>query len=221
MSLPPLLLERLKRRRIIQEATADSGPSDSCSGVSAPIESESLQQEPSAASSSADREQVADHQAQVQGCGNQRTHEQNQAPSECERTKDDDLATNNQGSINLRCSDEESALGCPNKYDIHHKCEKFCRETYGTVSNPMPSVQQRKHLAFILKTFPLSNDWTIVYDPGVKTFYFWNMITNLVSWLPPTMGGLPSMSADQIRSSMRPNDQSDQSVDRNQEPIGT
>lgn len=95
----------------------------------------------------------------------------------------------------------ESVIGCPNKYNIYHMCGQYCRDKYAQPKEEhmVPTVEQRKQLALLLKTFPMSNEWSVVYDPGVRTFYFWNIITGHVSWVPPGMSAFASPSANQIR----------------------
>lgn len=93
----------------------------------------------------------------------------------------------------------ESVLGCPHKYNIYHECTQYCLDRHGNPENMAPTLEQRKQLALLLRTFPMTNDWSIVYDPGVRTFYFWNILSNHVSWYPPGMSTFTSPSADQIR----------------------
>lgn len=106
---------------------------------------------------------------------------------------------NESGNMSL----DSSILGCPNKYNIYHECSHYCLDKFGTLEWPAPTIEQRKQLALILKTFPLTNEWLVVYDPGVRSFYFWNTMTNLVSWLPPGLGAMATFSADQIRRSIK------------------
>lgn len=76
-----------------------------------------------------------------------------------------------------------SFYGCPNKYNIYHECSKYCRDRYMDVEVE-PSLEQRKQLALILRSYPMTSEWRPCYDPGIGTFYFWNIMTNMVSWLP-------------------------------------
>lgn len=121
----------------------------------------------------------------------------------------------------------ESIIGCPNKYNIYHVCSQYCRDRYMQINDEHmePTREQRKQLALLLKTFPMSNEWTVVYDPGVRTFYFWNIITGHVSWGPPGMGAFASPSANEIRKTYMDSErqqqqqQQQQSESRQEEPI--
>lgn len=116
--------------------------------------------------------------------------------------KNDMIDKDNSSMLPDLLDNSQSILGCPNKYNIYHHCSQYCIDNYSNLDSMCPTIEQRKQLAILLKTYPISNEWTVVYDPGVKTFYFWNIVTNLVSWLPPGMNGLISLSADQIKKSM-------------------
>lgn len=77
----------------------------------------------------------------------------------------------------------ETVLGCPNKYNLYHRCSRYCQERY---CNPRlePKRSQLKLLSVLLRHYPITPDWKPIYDPGVETFYFWNTITDQVTWLP-------------------------------------
>lgn len=56
--------------------------------------------------------------------------------------------------------------GCPNKYNIYHRCTIFCAETFADgIKEPSGSYLIRK--ARLLKRHPLPKDWKEVYDRGV------------------------------------------------------
>lgn len=56
--------------------------------------------------------------------------------------------------------------GCPNKYNIFHRCSLFCVNTFGDgIKEPSSEYQKRK--ARLLKRYPLPKDWTEVYDCGM------------------------------------------------------
>lgn len=97
----------------------------------------------------------------------------------------------------------DSVIGCPNKYNIYHECNKYCQDQYGSPDHSVPTYEQRKQLALILRAFPLTYEWSVVYDPGVRTFYFWNTVTDQVSWFPPAMSAFTSPSANHIRRTMK------------------
>lgn len=55
--------------------------------------------------------------------------------------------------------------GCPNKYNIYHKCTLYCMNTYGDgVTEPKRNYLKRK--LRLLKRYPLPKDWKEVYDFG-------------------------------------------------------
>lgn len=56
--------------------------------------------------------------------------------------------------------------GCPNKYNIHHKCSSYCVNTFGDgIKEPLKSYVKRK--VRLLRRYPLPKDWKEVYDDGV------------------------------------------------------
>lgn len=234
MSLPPLLLERLKRRKIIQEAQSQTQilerqdndasikPSESTSaiehehhlGETSVVEALDQEQEEIIAENYSDEEEGNEEKKE----NGERDEEddqnaRNNSPHEIALTEDqsnkyrtsdeenvDDISKCEQTQPHFR---EEAVIGCPNKYNIYHECGQYCIDNYSEPESLKPTVEQRKQLALILRTYPMSNEWTVVYDPGVRTFYFWNIISNLVSWLPPGMNGYISMPADQMRKIIR------------------
>ncbi|XP_055913596.1 uncharacterized protein LOC129947173 [Eupeodes corollae] len=75
--------------------------------------------------------------------------------------------------------------GCPNKYNIYHKCNLYCVTRWGTgVLEPEKEYLKRK--ARLSRKYPLPKGWKEIYDPGCGCFYYWNTANNNVSWLPPT-----------------------------------
>lgn len=56
--------------------------------------------------------------------------------------------------------------GCPNKYNIHHRCSLFCVNTFGDgIKEPPKSYTKRK--VRLLRRYPLPKGWKEVYDEGV------------------------------------------------------
>lgn len=233
MPLPPLLLERLKRRGIIQEAPSSSRDSQKqdnntpCfSGLSGQEQDLELTDETGESLDQEQEEIIAENYSDDDEDGNdddegtddredqdngQDFHEDSSDetvfaadldnPSRLSgRTNKEDTAKFEQVPSRLK---DESVIGCPNKYNIYHECGQYCIDNYGKPESTEPTLEQRKQLALILRTYPMSSEWTVVYDPGVRTFYFWNIISNLVSWLPPGMNGFISISADQMRKTIR------------------
>lgn len=188
MSLPPYLLERLKRRKIIKEEEAVEPATSSLQEKLDQVGGEEI-----IAEDHSDEEYQDD------------TNDETTRKEEIEETSD-----THKDAANTQLDQEatfESVVGCPNKWNIYHECRQYCVDNYSKLETVKPTIEQRKQLALILQTFPISNEWTVVFDPGVKTFYFWNILTNLVSWVPPSMNGYISLPADEIRKSMKELDQ--------------
>lgn len=233
MPLPPLLLERLKRRGIIQELPSSSSDSKDQDNSKPSFSGSSRQEQdlepPDEIGESLDQEQeeiIAENYSdddEDENDDDERTKDENDQdnvrdihgslPDEDVSARDPDNPSRLSGRTNkdnpAECEQtpsrlrDESVIGCPNKYNIYHECGQYCIENYGKPESLEPTLEQRKQLALILRTYPMSSEWTVVYDPGVRTFYFWNVISNFVSWLPPGMNGFISMSADQMRKTIR------------------
>lgn len=215
MPLPSLLLERLKRRKIIQEpehsnqeAKIDDIPIPSDSGSSRDKSrpnvkaSEDCEDEIIAEDYSSDIEDDSSDKDSIHNSPDQQT-KQLDGDSQPEETNEQTQQADVDHTDIEHTTQFESVIGCPNKYNIYHDCSQYCRDNYSKPKSYEPSMEQRKNLALLLRTFPISNEWTPVYDPGVKTFYFWNVINNHVSWYPPGMHGIVSLSADQLRKSLK------------------
>lgn len=74
--------------------------------------------------------------------------------------------------------------GCPNKYNVYHRCTLFCLEHWkeGTIE---PSDAYMKRYKRLIDRYPVPKGWIPIYDPGCAAFYFWNEHDQLVTWLPP------------------------------------
>lgn len=56
--------------------------------------------------------------------------------------------------------------GCPNKYNIYHRCSLFCVNTFGDgTKEPLKAYTKRK--TRLLRKHPLPKDWKEVYDDGL------------------------------------------------------
>ncbi|CAB0009954.1 unnamed protein product [Nesidiocoris tenuis] len=74
--------------------------------------------------------------------------------------------------------------GCPNKSNIYHECTPFCAKRWGKgITTPDPKYLKKQ--ARLLQKFPLPTTWKEVYDPGTGRHYYWDLSSDLVSWLPP------------------------------------
>ena len=213
MPLPALLLERLKRRKIIQ--VQDDGANEPEQAESSDKNRPPQIRNGQISGSEQELEEIivehySDDEDDCAETGQHQEEPRETGPDGNKEITDQDESKN--GNLSAENQDEiiESVLGCPNKYNIYHSCSQYCVENYSHPEETSPTMDQRKQLALILRTYPMSNEWTVVYDPGVKTFYFWNIMTNLVSWLPPGMNGFISLPADQIRKSLREMETSNQ-----------
>lgn len=81
-------------------------------------------------------------------------------------------------------SDYLGHKGCPNKYNVFHRCTIFCLEHWkdGQIEPSDEYVRYKR----LIDRYPLPKTWTPIYDPGVAAFYFWNEDDQVVSWLPPS-----------------------------------
>lgn len=217
MPLPPLLLDRLKRRKIIREVgvSANNEPTDKSidrnlsslqavqAAEAARASQEELEEEIIAEDYSDEQEHEAGISKEVHSASSEFKDETRLGAKLGSITSQETTKVENEENPEPLHYLTESVIGCPNKYNIYHDCTQYCVNKYGNCEELSPSLEQRKQLALVLKNYPMTNEWRAVYDPGVRTFYFWNTISNLVSWFPPSMNGLISFSADQIRRAMR------------------
>lgn len=70
-----------------------------------------------------------------------------------------------------------SVRGCPNTSNPYHTCVEYCRKRYGDNAVPPPPKDY--------STVPLPVGWYLVPDPNSGSSYYWNTITNQVSWHHP------------------------------------
>lgn len=225
MPLPPALLERLKKRKIIQVSTSSSEDptvhSNSINSAESRYGNDDLtrsesnleeEQEEIIAEDYSDESEAQDNQhdesdhSEESENEDEGSHESNSDDNDGDGDKisrtQSDLECDNQ-NLQGRLRPSESVLGCPHKYNVYHECSQYCVDKYSKPESIEPNLEQRKQLALILRTFPMTNEWTVVYDPGIRTFYFWNIVSNLVSWFPPGMSTFASPSADHIRNSLK------------------
>ncbi|VUZ55269.1 unnamed protein product [Hymenolepis diminuta] len=75
---------------------------------------------------------------------------------------------------------------CPNLSNPYHECSVFCFNRYGRRtfrSNNSNMIRLRDRM---LRRYPLPPNWVEVGDPVSGRFYYWNILTDDVSWLSPT-----------------------------------
>ncbi|XP_023169576.1 uncharacterized protein LOC111598524 [Drosophila hydei] len=74
---------------------------------------------------------------------------------------------------------------CPNTYNIWHTCTLYCVNKWANV-RPKPKEKYLRRYKRLIRKYPLPADWVDVYDSGCGYYYFYNSTTRKVSWLPPT-----------------------------------
>ena len=75
-------------------------------------------------------------------------------------------------------------IGCPNKWNVFHECTSFCVRNWGKgITKPDPKYLRKQ--SRLLARYPLSSSWKEVYDAGTGRHYYWEMTSDMVSWLPP------------------------------------
>ncbi|KAK3103479.1 hypothetical protein FSP39_019546 [Pinctada imbricata] len=74
---------------------------------------------------------------------------------------------------------------CPNRSNPYHTCAAYCAERWGMRKfTASPSMTRKRDR--MLRKFPLPEGWEEVADPETNRFYYWNTLTDQVSWLSPT-----------------------------------
>ncbi|XP_077982149.1 polyglutamine-binding protein 1-like isoform X2 [Glandiceps talaboti] len=74
--------------------------------------------------------------------------------------------------------DEEMEGGCPNKWNKWHTCSKYCEERWGKPRKKQPSNKSGGE--------ELPPGWVKITDDNTGHPYYWNTVTDQVSWLDPT-----------------------------------
>ncbi|KAH8383968.1 hypothetical protein KR009_011531 [Drosophila setifemur] len=75
---------------------------------------------------------------------------------------------------------------CPNKYNIFHKCSLYCVNRWTNSPHLQPSQKYLKRYKRLMRKYPLEAGWKEIFDNGCKSYYFYNSTTQMVSWLPPS-----------------------------------
>lgn len=73
---------------------------------------------------------------------------------------------------------------CPNQANPYHECEDYCTKRWG-FSKFDPNGNMEKKKGKMLAKYPLPPNWVEVGDPGTHRYYYWNVNTDEVSWMPP------------------------------------
>ena len=67
--------------------------------------------------------------------------------------------------------------GCPNKWNKYHECSEYCVQRWGEVVKT-----GNKN---VLPELSIPPEWKKVMDEKTGHPYFWNTVTNDVTWYPP------------------------------------
>nr|CAD7431284.1 unnamed protein product [Timema monikensis] len=120
---------------------------------------------------------------------------------------DDDMGEDLVGNLEQKLMGHP---GCPNKYNIYHECTGLCLELWGDGHPEPDEVYKRKKLNMLLK-YPLPDNWVEVYDPGTGRHYYWDIDSDVVSWLSPRHPkAVITESAAHLREELKMADLSDE-----------
>ncbi|KAK3585821.1 hypothetical protein CHS0354_038341 [Potamilus streckersoni] len=75
-------------------------------------------------------------------------------------------------------------VSCPNKVNPYHECVDYCKQRWG-MCKWEPDVDMIKRRDRMLQKYPLPPGWKEVADPATNRYYYWNTLTDEVSWLSP------------------------------------
>ncbi|XP_063438204.1 polyglutamine-binding protein 1-like [Mytilus trossulus] len=89
---------------------------------------------------------------------------------------------------------------CPNRSNKYHTCVDYCKEKWGMKEFQKDSDMTRKRDRMLGK-YPLPDGWLEVADPETNRYYYWNLVTDQVSWLSPVHPSAQiTLSADKIQA---------------------
>lgn len=89
---------------------------------------------------------------------------------------------------------------CPNRENKYHTCVDYCKERWGMKEFHKDSEMIRKRDR-MLRKYPLPDGWTEVADPDSDRYYYWNLVTDQVSWLSPIHPSAQvTLSAEKIQA---------------------
>uniref|UniRef100_A0A1A9UPG6 WW domain-containing protein n=1 Tax=Glossina austeni TaxID=7395 RepID=A0A1A9UPG6_GLOAU len=178
MSLPAALLQRLTQRGLVSKQKYQTQIEKSEPPASQPSEEEVIAEDYD------EMETESPHQKNIS--------EEFQYPSQYDldhetvrkRSEDNYWLT----QMKARMGEASSSLGykgCPNKYNVWHKCTLYCVNRWAE-GVPKPNVEYMKRYKRLLRKYPLPHGWVEMYDPGCGCYFFACEADNAVSWLPPT-----------------------------------
>ncbi|XP_014767969.1 polyglutamine-binding protein 1 [Octopus bimaculoides] len=76
-------------------------------------------------------------------------------------------------------------VACPNKSNPYHKCTEYCLKRYGKITFKPDPETERRRLRMLMK-HPLPEGWQEIPDKATNRYYYWNVVTDQVSWLSPS-----------------------------------
>ena len=93
---------------------------------------------------------------------------------------------------------------CPNIINRYHKCSDYCSKKWGCKKfRPDQKMIDKKEK--LLAKYPIPDGWMEVGDPNTSRYYYWNMQTDEVSWLPPSHPKANvSLSAERLKELNNP-----------------
>lgn len=89
--------------------------------------------------------------------------------------------------------------GCPNKWNVYHECTSFCVRQWGK-GKMLPDPKYIRKFSKLMTKYPLPSNWKEIYDSGSGRHYYWEMSSDMVSWLPP---GHPKASISESAATIR------------------
>lgn len=95
---------------------------------------------------------------------------------------------------------------CPNQRNPYHECTDFCSKRWGFKTFNPDKDNERKRRKMMAK-FQLPENWVEQPDVWTGRYYYWNLETDEVSWLPPghprAKIGLPAKKLTLLRSKLK------------------
>ncbi|EDV93922.1 uncharacterized protein LOC6563697 [Drosophila grimshawi] len=160
MSLPPMLLQRLKSRGLVTKQNAQTPVSETVEEIIAENydEDDKNQQHSSVETSTYTSKNTAINEHYW-----------------ADRIKERMEVTESHHGFKF----------CPNTYNIWHNCTLYCVNKWAN-GRPKPKDNYLRRYRRLIRKYPLGANWKDVYDNGCGVYYFYNSATRKVSWLPPT-----------------------------------
>lgn len=92
---------------------------------------------------------------------------------------------------------------CPNRSNPYHECTDWCKERWGVkVWDPSQDMIRKRDR--MLKKYPLPPEWQEIADPETDRYYYWNTLTDQVSWLSPIHpNAVITISAEKLKAVLR------------------